>query len=135
MATLNLTSNEFADIGMMWLFDQIMNPEQVQNEKLKKFIDAHSSKIKAPLIKYYLDSSSESRLKYKRIRGVFEGSDKSTHQIRIGPDEDIDKLKKGKEGVIKKIIKKIIAKEQLTIEDENVLREMNYDLFFEGESE
>ena len=114
---------------MIWLFDQIMNPDKVQNESLKKFIDQQSSKIKPSLIKYYLDSTSESRLKYKRIRGVFSGDDKTIHQIRIGPDDDIDKLKKGKEGIIKKIIKKIVAKEQLTIEDENVLREMNYDIY------
>ena len=30
MATLNLTAKEFGDIAMIWLFDQIMNPEQVK---------------------------------------------------------------------------------------------------------
>lgn len=128
MATLNLTAKEFADIGMIWLFDQVMNPDQVQNENFKKFIEAQGSKIKPALIKNYLNTSSEYRLQYKRIRGVFEGSDKSIHQIRIGPDEQIEKLKKGKESIVKKIIKKIVAKEQLTIEDENVLKEIDYEI-------
>ena len=38
MATLNLTSSDFADIAMIWLFDQVMNPEQVKNQNFKDFI-------------------------------------------------------------------------------------------------
>jgi len=129
MATLNLTAKEFGDIAMIWLFDQIMNPEQVKNETLKEFIDDHRSKIRTPLMKYYLDSSTEQRRKYKRIKGVFDGSDKAIQQIRIGPDETIKKIKKGKEGLVKKLIKKVILKQDLSIEDETFLKELiNEDL-------
>jgi len=129
MATLNLTAKEFGDIAMIWLFDQIMNPEQVENETLKEFIDDHRSKIRTPLMKYYLDSSTEQRRKYKRIKGVFDGSDKAIQQIRIGPDETIKKIKKGKEGLVKKLIKKVILKQDLSIEDETFLKELiNEDL-------
>jgi len=129
MATLNLTAKEFGDIAMIWLFDQIMNPEQVKNETLKEFIDDHRSKIRTPLMKYYLDSSTEQRRKYKRIKGVFDGSDKAIQQIRIGPDEIINKIKKGKEGLVKKLIKKVILKQDLSIEDETFLKELiNEDL-------
>jgi len=124
MATLNLTSTEFADIAMIWLLDQVMNPEQVQEGKFKDFLEKHSSKIKTPLIKYYLDTRGEPRVMYKRIKGVFDGSDKSIQQIRIGPDEEIKKLDKAKKGIVSKLIKKIIAKEQLTIEDEQMLKEI-----------
>jgi len=48
MATLNLTASEFSDIGMIWLFDQVMNPEQIQNAAMKESIEKHSSKIKTP---------------------------------------------------------------------------------------
>lgn len=130
MATLNLNTEEFADIGMIWLFDQLMNPEQIKSEALKEFIKSHGSKLKTPLMKYYLDTGSEPRVKYKRIKGVFDGSDKSIQQIRIGPDDKIDKVKKGKKGIVKKILNKIIAKEQLTIEDEKYLKE-NIDLIGE----
>ena len=123
MATLNLTSSEFADIAMIWLFDQAMNPEQIQNERFKEFLEKHSSKLKTPLIKYYLDSDSEKRLNYKRIKGVFEGKDKAIQQIRIGPDDEIKKIKKGKEGIIKKIVKKVLLKQSLNMEDEKILRE------------
>lgn len=124
MATLNLDTNEFADIAIIWLFDQIMNPEQVQSEKLLNFIEDHRSKIRTPLMKYYLDSGSEARIRYKRIKGVFDGSDDSIQQIRIGPSEKIEKENK-KEGIVKKIIKKILAKEELTLEDVKILKEIN----------
>jgi len=123
MATLNLTTDEFADIAIIWLFDQFMNPEQVGSKNLKEFIEDHRSKIRTPLMKYYLDSDSEMRLRYKRIKGVFDGSDKAIQQIRIGPSEKIEKEKK-KEGIVKKIIKKIMKKEELTLDDEKLLKEI-----------
>lgn len=123
MATLNLTAKEFGDIALIWLFDQVMNPEQVDGN-LKEFIEDHRGKIKTPLTKYYLDSGSEARLRYKRIKGVFDGSDKSIQQIRIGPDDKIEKVKKNKEGLIKKVIKKLILKQDLSMEDEMFLKEL-----------
>jgi len=123
MATLNLTSSEFADIALIWLFDQAMNPDQVKNERFKDFLDKNSPKLKAPLIKYYLDTDSDKRLMYKRIKGVFEG-DNAIQQIRIGPDGEIDKVKSEKEGIMKKIIKKVLLKQSLSIEDENMLKEL-----------
>jgi hypothetical protein len=124
MATLNLTKSQFGDIALIWLFDQVMNPEQVENERLKEFIQDHRSKIRTPLTKYYLDSDGEKRLQYKRIKGVFDGSDKSIQQIRIGPDKEIEKIEKGKEGLIKKVLKKVILKQSLSIEDETLLKEL-----------
>jgi len=124
MATLNLTTSEFADIITIFLFDSVMNPEQINNERFKEFINYNKSKIQASLIKYYLDSDSEKRLQYKRINGIFKGKDNSIQQIRIGPDKDIKDIEKKKDSIIKKVIKKIIKKESLTIEDENILREI-----------
>ena len=128
MATLNLTAKEFADIGIMWLFDQVMNPEQIENEHLKEFIDDHRSKLRTPLMKYYLDSPTKSRVNYKRIKGVFDGSDQSIQQIRVAPDAKKAEKEKEKEGITKKIakkvIKKILAKEELDVEDINFLKEL-----------
>lgn len=124
MATLNLTTEGFADIAMIWLFDQIMNPEQIQSEHLKEFIEDHSSKLKTPLMKWYLDTGGESRRKYKMIKGVFDGSDKGVQQIRIGPSDKIDKIKKGKQSIVKKLVKKVLKKEALTLEDEALLKEI-----------
>lgn len=140
MSTLNLTSDEFADIAMVYLFDQVMNTEQVNNERLKEFIDKHRSKLKTPLLKYYLDSDSKIRLKYRRIGGIFDGSDKAIQQIRIGPSDKINQLQKGnkKEGrikkAVKKVIKKVLAKEEISLNEINILKgieDVDYDIFTE----
>jgi hypothetical protein len=136
MATLNLTTEGFADIAMIWLFDQVMNPEQVDSEPLKEFIQAHGSKIKTPLMKYYLDTTSEPRVRYKRIKGVFDGSDKTVQQIRIGPSDKIEKINKGKQGIVKKVINKLLKKEELTVEDEALLqeiRDVDLTIYLEGD--
>lgn len=127
MATLNLTNSEFADIVMIWLFDNSLNPEQIQNEKFKEFIDTQGSKIKPALIKYYLDSGSEARFRYKRIKGIFDGSDTSSiHQIRISNKEDNTKEEKeNNNGIVKKIIKKLIKKEELDLDEINFIKEIN----------
>jgi hypothetical protein len=131
MATLNLTADEFADIAMIWLFDHVMNPDQIGNEDLQEFLSKHSSKIRTPLMKYYLDSGGDARLRYKRIKGIFDGSDKSIQQIRIGPAEKI-KDEEEKQGKIKKAIKKVLRKEELSLEDINLLKEMenvNFEIY------
>ena len=126
MATLNLDKDEFADIAMIWLFDQVMNPENITNEDMKEFVEQHGVKIKTPLMKYYLDSRGEQRIRYKRIKGVFTGDDKAVQQIRIGPKDKIAKVKSKKKGIIRKIIGKVLAKEDITMDDEIILREMDY---------
>lgn len=124
MATLNLTADEFADIAMIWLFDHVMNPDQTENEDFKEFLSLHSSKLKTPLMKFYLDKSSEERIRYKRIKGIFDGSSNSIQQIRIGPDEKIKDIKVKKPGIVKKIIKKVLKKEELSLEEKSFLKEM-----------
>lgn len=124
MATLNLPVKEFTDVMMIWLFDMVMNPDQIQNDDFREFIEKHSSKLKTPLMKYYLDTRGESRVDYKRIKGVFDGSDKNIQQIRIFPDEEVEEKKKSKNGIVKKIIKKLIKKEEISIKEKQLLKEI-----------
>jgi len=137
MATLNVTTSEFADIAMIWLFDQVMNPEQVKNPRLQEFIKDHKGKIKSPLMAYYFDTDTSSRFDYRRIGGIFEGKSGSVQQIRIYPDDTEKEKKKNKEGILKKVAKKVInkvlAKEELTLEDMQMLKEIEHDYTDEGE--
>lgn len=125
MAILNLTSSSFADIALIWLFDQVMNQDQVTNEDFKKFLEKNGNKLRTPLIKYYLDTSPTNRMYYKRIKDSFDGSNK-VNQIRIGPIEKIEKeVESEKDGILKKVIKKAIKatlgkgkKESMSLQDE-----------------
>lgn len=118
MTTLNLTDKEFADIAMIWLFDNVMNPEQSENKEFTEFLEKHSSKLKAPLMMYYLDADKKMRERYKRIKGVFDGTDKTNvHQIRIAPSNKTLKNAEKKDGIVKKILKKLVMKEEIKIDD------------------
>lgn len=123
MATLNLNTLEFENLVLLFLFDFVMNKEQAQNDIMKEFIDSYGTKIKSGLMKSYFESDSEMRLNYRRINGIFDGSDKSIQQIRIGPNNKIKQITKGKENIVKKVIKKILKKEELSIEEINMLKE------------
>jgi hypothetical protein len=129
MATINLDKDEFGDIALIWLFDQIMNPEQTNSENLKAFIEQHGSKIKPALMKNYLQTDQFQRMQYKRIKGVFDGSDKSIQQIRIGPSEEELRKEKKKDGLVKKavktVIKKLMKKESITNADIKILKEID----------
>lgn len=128
MATLNVTAKEFADIAMIWLFDQVMNPEQVNNPRMKEFIKDHKGKLKSPLMAYYFSTDTESRFDYRRIGGIFEGKGGSVQQIRIYPDDVEKEKKKDKDGIVKKAIKKavkkVLNKEELSLEDIKILKEI-----------
>jgi hypothetical protein len=126
MATLNLTTGEFADVAIIWLLDQMTNPEQITNPKFLEFVKGNKD-MKADLLSYYFGTSSMDRLNYRRISGIFNGSTNSIQQIRIGPEEKIEdekkkdsKLKKFAKGVIKKLMKK----EELNLEEKKYLQEM-----------
>ena len=136
MATLNLDSAEFANIAMIWFLDQVTNPEQVTNPDFVKFLEENKNKLKSPLLKYYFSTDSNDRLRYRRISGAFDGSDKSVQQIRITYGKESEKNDKKKESKLKKmakaVINKVMAKEELDLEEQEYLKEIL--CFVEGES-
>lgn len=122
MAILNLTKDEFADIAIIWLFDQVINPNQINNERFKEFLFKEKTKMKSDLLAYYFDSPPMMKAKYKRIKGIFDGSNDSVQQIRIVPSEETEK-EKSKEGIVKKALKKILHKEEIELKDLKIINE------------
>jgi len=114
MATINLTPKQFGDLTVSFLLDKILHPDEVVSgdEEFDKFIDSIKSKgAKTALTQYYVQMDSQSRLNYKRIKDVFDGSDNSIQQIKVMPEKKIPKKdKKDKEGFLKKVGKKILKK-------------------------
>jgi len=126
---LNLTPNEFADIVAVFLFDKFLYPDKVvpNNELFNELIDKLSGKgTKSLLMGYYLNMPTEMRLNYKRIKDVLKGGG-SSHEIRIVPEDKVDKKdKKEKGGLIRKavkIVKKLLKKEEVSKEELNLLLE------------
>lgn len=123
--TLNLTDKEFADIVLAFLMDKSINTDEVlpDHERLNDLMKDIGPKIKSRLLRYYLKSEPTNRLYYKRIRGTFDGTAKGIQQIRIGPSEKIKEVEKEKAGIVSKIIKKLLKKEEITQKEEELLKE------------
>lgn len=127
---LNLTPQEFADFVMIFLMDKIVNKNEVVtgNPRFENFIEKAGSVIKPTLVKQYLDMDSITRVNYKRIKDVLEGANK-THRIRIVPsDEEEIKVQKKKDGILKKVIKKIISGDEIYSQEKQMLNEFMEEL-------
>lgn len=126
MATINLTPKQFGDFTVSFLLDKILHPDEVVpgDEDFDKFIDSIKSKgAKSALTQYYVQMDSQSRLNYKRVKDVFDGSDNSIQQIKVMPEKKIPKKgKKEKEGFLKKVgkavLKKLIGQGPLSLSSE-----------------
>ena len=114
MATINLTPKQFGDLTVSFLLDKILHPDEVVpgNEDFDKFIDSIKGKgAKTALTQHYVQMDSASRLNYKRIKDIFDGSANDMQTIKIMPAKDMPKKgKKEKEGFIKKVGKAVLKK-------------------------
>ena len=124
MATINLTPKEFGDLTVSFLLDKMLHPDEVVSgdEGFDKVIDSLSSR-KSALTQHYVQMDSASRLQYKRIKDIFDGSTNDTQTIKIMPAKKIPKKdKKEKEGFIKKVgkalLKKLIGQGPLSLSSE-----------------
>jgi hypothetical protein len=86
MASINITSNEFADLAVLFLLDKVANPDEVvpNNEMFNEFIEKVGTKIKPQLVQYFLNLDAYSRVMYKRIQPpLLKDGNKSTYTIAI----------------------------------------------------
>jgi len=126
MATINVTPKQFGDLTVSFLLDKILHPDEVvsDDENFNKFIDSVKGKgIKSALTQHYVKMDSQSRLDYKRIKDIFDGSTNDIQNIKVVPEKKIKKKsKKEKEGFIKKVgkavLKKLIGQGPLSLDAE-----------------
>jgi len=124
---INVDSNEFADIVASFLFDKLLYPDKVvaNNDLFNDFMEKMNGKgAKSILMQYYLNLSTDTRVNYKRIKDVFKDGNK-THEIRISSEEQKENEKE-KSGLVRKavkIVKKLLKKEEVSIEELNLLLE------------
>ena len=114
MATVNLTPKQFGDLVVSFLLDKILHPEEVVpgDEDFDKFIESIKGKgAKSALTQHYVQMDSQSRLNYKRIKDIFDGTDNTIQNIKVMPEKKLPKKsKKEKEGFLKKVGKEVLKK-------------------------
>ena len=83
---INLTKEQYADFTMSFLFDAIMNKDEVvpDNEDFQSIMSIMEKKgMRSLLLKYYLGMSSDMRVNYKRLKKSFTGEATSTDVINL----------------------------------------------------
>lgn len=100
MSQIHVDPEEFADMVMYFLLESIREELLEDNPRYKEFINHLNKKgLKTQLINHFLHMDSNTRVKYKRIKDVFDGGD----AVRINIEKQ--KKTKTKDGVISKTIK------------------------------
>ena len=128
MSKVNVTNKTYPNIAVIaYLFDKLLHPEEVSvgNELFDKFADQLRRKGFLPLIRdYYLRMDSNDRMKYKYIKDAFEGVSTSNAVIQIVPEKfekepetPKEKIKKKKGGIIKRMLKKLVASNEFSKEE------------------
>lgn len=130
MSQIQVDPEEFADIVLAFLKDSMREDLLEGNPRYEKFIDQLKKKgFKTHLLQHYLDMSSQTRVKYKRIRNTFDGGDSSrinivTNSFDPNDPKGLKNKNKEKEGVVSKTIKTL--KRSIGLKEE-ILMESNFD--------
>ncbi len=109
MAGIRVSPDEFADIVVAFLLDNIMQPGDIlpNNVEFDYITDKmKNGGLKSPLLSYYIDTSSITRGKYKMIRNSFTGQDKSNTIVISGKPEE--KIPDDEKTTIKNIVKQTL---------------------------
>lgn len=133
MSKINVTNKTYPNFVIAYLFDKLLHPDDVSvgNELFDKFAVQLRRKGFLPLVRdYYLSMDSQDRLKYKLIKDAFEAITTSNAVIQIvpekyekEPDTPAKQNKKIKGGFIKRIIKKLVAGDELNKKDKEYIIE------------
>ena len=133
MSKINVTNKTYPNIVIAYLFDKLLHPEEVSvgNELFDKFTLQLKKKGFLPIIRdYYLNMDSQDRLRYKLIKDGFEAITTSNAVIQVVPEKfekepetPAHKIKKQKGGVIHRMLKKLVASNELSKEEAEYLIE------------
>ncbi len=123
MSQIHVEADEFADIVMLFLQESMREDMIKGNPRYDSFIDKLEKKgFKTILLNNYLKMDADTRVKYKRIKDVFDGGAKSIIYI-----EKEDKLKsKETDGIVKKTIKTL--KKSIGLKEETQPQEFDREL-------
>jgi hypothetical protein len=126
MAKINVDADGFADICVCFILDKLLNPDDVcfMNEDFNKYAEKLLRIGVKPLsLKYYLSLNSDYRVYYKRIKDIFEYDANQSMIINIWPSLKAKEDTEKKDNIVKRVIKKLLMREDINSEEEQLLRE------------
>ena len=126
MAKINIIANEFPELVVPFLLDKLLHPEEIVpgNKEFNKLSEILKLKGMQPiLMKYYLKMDANQRLKYKRIKDIFDMTASVSSIVNISPGEKEVEVKKTKSKMVGKIIRKLIGAGTISKKEMNLLNE------------
>jgi len=109
MSSIIIKKDNFPDIVIQFILDCMMSTDiNIDNDDWDIILEKiNKSGLKAPLLKYYLNTDAVDKSKYKDIKKIFHKNENSKKET-INIVNNITKTKKEKPKNITKIIKKVL---------------------------
>lgn len=127
MAKINLDMSSFGDIIISVLFDKVTHLDKIYNDS-EAFNDLakelRGRGFKTSFLQYWLESDSESRVKYKRIKRALESNKQVLLYIKPSKDTPEEEEEKSIIKRVGKILNKLRLKENLTEDEKEFARKV-----------
>ncbi len=111
MAAINIGKDEYADIVIAFLLDNLMNEEVIpNNERFDAVMDImKKGGMKSHFLHYYLNTDPMVRGRYKLIKPAFTNKASGNYTINIKKDKSIKSSdKKKSDSLTKTVVKKAL---------------------------
>ena len=125
---VTLTTEQFHEFIILTMYHLLLNTENVQSESVKDILDKLKRMVLTNFRKAFLQINPERRIQLKRILPALDGDLKTDAVITILPEKNSIQEKE-KTSRVNGIMKKLLNKEEISLSDLKLLREMtNFDL-------
>ena len=85
MSSITVEPEEFADIIIAYLFDMLRDEDKIpDNERIQKVMDImKKTGLKTHLYQAFISMDTDTRVKYKRVKGAIHGEGNSNTLIKV----------------------------------------------------
>ena len=125
---VTLTTEQFHELQILMMYHLILNVDNVQSENVKDILIKLKNTVMTYFQKAFLQINPERRIQLKRILPALDGDLKTNAVITILPEKNSIHEKEKTKGV-NKVMKKLLNKDDISLADLKLLREMtNFDV-------
>ena len=120
---VTLTTEQFHELQILMMYHLILNVDNVQSENVKDILIKLKNTVMTYFQKAFLQINPERRIQLKRILPALDGDLSNNAVITIMPDKN-SLQEKEKTKRVNKIVKKLLNKDDISLADLKLLREM-----------
>jgi hypothetical protein len=99
------------------------NSDKIIDPDVDRLVETIRSQAYAPFNRAFLDINPDVRLDTRRMRKALDGTLTSNHVLTVTPEADARK-EINKQGVVKKVVKKLLLKNDISVSEHKLLCEV-----------